>query len=106
MKKLFIKETYEDIETNNIYHISDENEFDGKNLKDLYKMIRKNMKGKIQKMYYETKNGNSTHVGYTITRNAINDNSGETYKERVWLELFEEIEVMELVKKSKPWGIK
>ncbi len=99
--KYYIQSTYLDIthESVNCFHVSGIEPTEFQSLNELYKYIKKSLKGQIRKIYIDTRDGVSRHVGYSIKHD-----DGEKYLEEVWIELLEEIQVLETVTKYKAIG--
>lgn len=101
MRQLYIQATYTNETEGHAYHVTDIEETDLKSMTDLYKRLRANERGRIQKMYIDTKDG-TFHVGYIVRRKAKYEDTQESYIEAVWFELLESVKVMREVTEYAP----
>jgi hypothetical protein len=97
MKQFFVQATYTNDTEGYTTHIEEPSETTDKSLSELYNTLRKTEKGRITKMYVDSKSKGPVHVGYCLTRKQKYENTKETYTEVVWFELLTKVKVMKEV---------
>ena len=105
MKQFYTQITYVNDTLGHTNHVEGICPTDAKNLSDLYAEVRKHFKGRVTKMYLETKNNEPVHVGYCVTRKQKYEDCDETYVETVWIEFLEPVQVVETVTKYRAVGV-